>query len=95
MTLKCASDSVDNTHIHCIHLVLLYEKLAVQCPIENIRTGREIQEVVTVRFVPNKRLTRRLAARVNWPGVDWPPRCIMFYIYMFILYIFYIYFIYI
>ena len=24
----------------CIHLVLLYEKLAVQCPIENIRTRR-------------------------------------------------------
>ena len=26
----------------------------MQYPIENIRTGREIQEVVTVRFVPNK-----------------------------------------
>ena len=37
-----------------MHLVLLYEKLAVQCPIENIRTGREMQEVVTVRFVHNK-----------------------------------------
>ena len=54
MTQKCASDSVDNTDIPCMHLVLLYEKLAVQCPIENIRTGREIQKVVTVRFVPNK-----------------------------------------
>ena len=54
MTLKCASDSVDNTDLPCMHLVLFYEKLAVQCPIENIRTGREIQELVTVRFVRSK-----------------------------------------
>ena len=54
MTLKCASDSVDNTDLPCTHLVLLSEKFAVQCPIENIRTGREIHELVTVRFVPNK-----------------------------------------
>ena len=54
MTLKCASDSMDNTDLPCTHLVLLYEKFAVQCPIENIRTGREIHELVTVRFVPNK-----------------------------------------
>ena len=26
----------------------------MQCPLANIRTGREIQEVVTVRFMPNK-----------------------------------------
>ena len=44
MTQKYASDSVDNTGIPCMHLD---EKLAVQCPTENIRTGREIQEVVT------------------------------------------------
>ena len=53
-TIKCASDSVDNTDLPCTHLVLLYEKFAVQCPIENIRTGREIHELVTVRFVLNK-----------------------------------------
>ena len=46
MTLKCASDSVDNTDLPCTHLALLYEKFAVQCPIENIRTGREIHELV-------------------------------------------------
>ena len=55
MTRECAIDSVDNTGIPCMHLVYDYnEKLAVQCPIENIRNGREIQEVVTVRFVSNK-----------------------------------------
>ena len=43
MTLKCASDSVDNTDLPCTHLVLLYEKFAVQCPIEkvSIEKGRQ------------------------------------------------------
>ena len=68
MTLKCASDSVDNTDLPCTHLVLLYEKFAVQCPIENIRTGREIHELVTVRFVPNKSIHGSLNR--HW-GLKW------------------------
>ena len=70
MTLKCASDSVDNTDLHCTHLVLLYDKFAVQCPIENIRTGREIHELVTVRFVPNKSIHGSLNR--HWGLIEGP-----------------------
>ena len=36
----------------------------MQCPIENIWTGREIQEVVTVRFVRSKSVYTRIVKQV-------------------------------
>ena len=52
MTQKCACHSVDNTDIPGMNLLwyTIWE-IGCACP---CRTGREIQEVVTVRLVPNK-----------------------------------------
>ena len=49
--------NVDNTDIPGVYQLYLYWKLAAQACEENIRTGREIKEIVPVRFVHNKSYT--------------------------------------